>query len=145
MDRLRAASWWDFLVCDGIRCGMVGLSHAFSSFDSAEGERFGLAKKEDKWFGSTRLGESLSGVVARVEVEKVMEPSDSLSDEPYMLGALNARTLVVDKSSSGADIALRLMVPALLMLAARLGSKRDESDIFLLRVVNARASSMTTS
>ncbi len=61
-----------------------------------------------------------------------------------MLGALNARTLVVDRSSSGADIALRLMVPALLMLAARLGSKRTESDTFLLRLVSARASSMAT-
>ena len=59
-----------------------------------------------------------------------------------MLGALKARTLVVERSSSGADIALRLIVPALLMLAARLGSKRDESDIFLLRLVSARASSM---
>lgn len=59
-----------------------------------------------------------------------------------MLGALNARTLVVERSWSGEDIALRLIVPALLMLAARLGSKRDESGPFLLRLVSARASSI---
>ena len=59
-----------------------------------------------------------------------------------MLGALKARTLVVESNSSGADIALRLIVPALLILAARLGSKRVESDMFLLRLVSARASSM---
>lgn len=59
-----------------------------------------------------------------------------------MLGALNARTLVVERSWRGADIWLRLIVPALLMLAARLGSKRYESDTFLLRLVSARASSI---
>lgn len=69
-------------MCDGIRCGMAGLSHSLESFDPREAEWLSLAKYEDKWFGSTGLGESLSGVVARVELENVMEPSDSLSDEP---------------------------------------------------------------
>ncbi len=42
MDRLRAASWWDFLVCDGIRCGMVGLSHSLGSFNSGDSARLAL-------------------------------------------------------------------------------------------------------
>lgn len=61
---------------------MAGLSHSVESFDSRKIERLASAKYEDKWFGSTEVGESLSGVVARVELENVMEPSDSLSDEP---------------------------------------------------------------
>ena len=38
-----------------------------------------------------------------------------------MLGASKARTFVVDINSSGAEIALRLIEPAFLILTARFG------------------------
>lgn len=69
----------------------------------------------DKWLVSTGLGtdpiDDVSGVVPREEVPNMKELSESSltldDDEPYMLGALYASTLVVDKSSSGAEMALR--------------------------------------
>lgn len=60
-----------------------------------------------------------------------------------MFGASRARALVVERSSSGDEIALRLIEPAFLMLIARLGCKWERSAApCLLRPVSARASSI---
>lgn len=110
-----------------------------------------------RWFGSTGLGDDstdeVSGEVLRDEAENVRETSESSAEldadekgefakEVCRSGAFSAKTLVVDRSSIGAEIMLRSTWPScFLMLVARPGERIGGSER-LLRLVKFLASSI---
>lgn len=90
-----------------------------------------------RWLGSTGLGDDstdeVSGDVLRDDAEKMREAPESsaeldvdekgeFANEVWRSGAFSARTLVVDRSSMGAEITLWSTPPScLLILVARPG------------------------
>lgn len=90
----------------------------------------------ERWFGSTRVGDDsrdVSGVEMLEELDKAGELSESSYDpveEDAELsigcrsGALNARTFVVERSSTGKEIWARSKeFPHFFVLTARLGKE----------------------
>jgi len=164
MDRLRESSTCAFFECERARLGSAGASKVRGLLDSrvpaVVAERFGIVSKKPVAPSNGVIGvtgdESMSGKVAGVlrKLRSMVEKSESWFelmeelDEPdddveidRMSGAVRAWTLVVEISSVGREIKLRLMVPAGYLTDPPLVGI-DVSWLRLPRFVNARARAM---